>query len=742
MTCRPGLRVTGPALALAVGLLALLPAVAAAQEAPPAADAPRTGVSARLVISDITGVLGPGSTPPEPAEAEEGSRPTASGGGPGAPTADTPPPTDLGLQLLIENDGGRALGDLRVVAEVYEPAGTRSTLRAALDEQAPAGARVHLRDRTIRDGDGLQPGGVAGLSLTVDGEAAGWTGEDGVYPVSLALVRGRQVLDRVVTAVVYLEEQPAGPLLTTVVWPLTGEPWRAPGGAYPSDVDRAIRPGGRLDVLLGAVEDNTAPAVQLAPAAHLLEDLADRADGFMRTNPDGDTRRVGRQAPPADRASSFLERIRTTVEALPLSPLAAPYGEVHLAAMAERPGTLTAMAGRAVTEGRQRIARLTGRYPDDAAALPWVGLTPAAVDLMSSSHLLLDYEHLAGAPDTGQDPTIDVPPALRTVGSRSGRPVTATVADPYVADTIENPRDQHGVEAAVQRTLAETAMMFFQAPATSGRPLLILPPADWDPDRRFATALIDGLGEARWLQLGRAAKQTVAAGARPRRAALAAPPDPLTAALAGRIERLQSRLRAAAAATPGTAPVGSRPRNQLADQLLRTPSRWFLDGTGLEAEAMADGVASAVEDAFGDVAVPSAATVTLTSEEGEIPVTVERTTGGPIRVRVSVRSTAGLRWPEGRDTEPITLQPGASETVSFPVRAVSRGRLPVTVRITDPTGSVQLTRARVSVRSTAILSSGALVVVGTAVVLLLGVGLVRRRSPGAGEHDRRFEVVE
>jgi uncharacterized protein YfaS (alpha-2-macroglobulin family) len=127
--------------------------------------------------------------------------------------------------------------------------------------------------------------------------------------------------------------------------------------------------------------------------------------------------------------------------------------------------------------------------------------------------------------------------------------------------------------------------------------------------------------------------------------------------------------------------------------------------------------------------------ITLTSDQGSIPVTVQRSRGEAIKLSVEVTSPGHLTWPEGRRSETLELEPGGSQTVSFPTEARSTGTFPVTVRVTDPTGIHELGRSEMTVRSTAI-SGVALSLIGLVILVLLLLGALRRPEP-----RRRLEAV-
>jgi hypothetical protein len=90
--------------------------------------------------------------------------------------------------------------------------------------------------------------------------------------------------------------------------------------------------------------------------------------------------------------------------------------------------------------------------------------------------------------------------------------------------------------------------------------------------------------------------------------------------------------------------------------------------------------------------------VTLTSRRGAVPVSLENTTGYPVRLRVRVTSPK-LVFPSG-DQRTVTVSPHGV-TVTFVAEARSTGSFPMDVILTSPDGAVRFAGGRVFVRSTA-----------------------------------------
>ncbi|MTV25301.1 hypothetical protein FTX61_07750 [Nitriliruptoraceae bacterium ZYF776] len=715
----------GWARAITGALAAALLAGLVAAPATPAAGQQSDGPQVRLTLSAMRGVLGPGAVVPgDPSADELPERPTTR--------------SDLDLRVLIENTGSTPVDELRLVVEVHPAAGSRGELRAALDGDGPTTDPIHVHGTDVRDGGTVLPGVITGIEDVTASADIPWADDGGVHPLRLAVVRGTEVLDEVSTAVVWLNEPPSEPLQLAAVWPLDGPPWRTAGDQYPTGVDRAIRPGGRLDAILRAVEQHPDADVLLAPTAHLLEDLRDRADGYvLAERVDGgalETRQIGADEPSAEDAARTLERVRVLSEAQTHDPLARPYADADLTALLGRDDRLRELAGELASAGRQRLSRLLEGRADPSAFLLTTPFSPEVLDLIAADVIVAPYTGVDG-PDPRTDPTL--PDPVRDVRSAGGRPVTLLVADPYLSDLLAT-LPAGGAVVATQRVLAETAMVFHEAPGTADRALVMLPPEGWSPTVDEAQRLLGALADATWLELTnpRTMDATAVRGGTTSLATVEG--DPLPAAAAAELSRTLADLDAVSRARPpDVGELDGRSLARLRDELLRSTSRWYTGAARAEADALVRDVRSAIDATVGELTIASGTQITLTASEGSIPVTLQRTRGGPIEVRVQIDSQGRLDWPAGRESETLSLDDGATQTVSFPTSALSTGTFPVTVRVTDPSGRIEFDRTTLSVRSTAIAGPALLIVGGVAVLLLLAAA-VRRRPR---RRDRSLEVV-
>ena len=716
---------------------------------------------------------GPG---PAPAAAQTAEQPGADAEGPArismeaidlavGPGAAGVGRTDaIGWTLLVENAGAATWSRVEVVAEVHGALGSRSALRAAL----AGGSVPALVARTVVPaGDEPQvPGGIVRIEGLIPLSGPALSGPTtAVHPLRLQVLADGELVGRIDTAVVRIGAAPIAPLSTSIVWPLTSPPLRDPAGDVALALDPLTTRGGRLDTLLsalGAGPDGDAwDGVALVAALHLVEDLAIRAagpgpapgdDALVESSgtPSEDVLEGPAEQPPeqpaqedvppdaapgtgdeaVERAADLLRRIRSTVLALPGGPVVTPYADADLDRLLSSGPALQPLAARAALEGARRTTVLLGR-PQAPAVILEAPTSASVLDLLPSSTVLLPYTAI-DAPDLVLDVPLGEP--VRSLRSPTGRVLTAVIGDPYLSAALGvSSRSTPGDPVlAAHEVLVRTAMIHLEAPGRQGRSVLLLPPEDFDPDPRFAAALLSGLDAAPWLVLRSPAALVSAAGDDRAPASLAeAVIAPLPSRLIDALRRTERDLDLLVGATDGIPDdldlrVGARDLRSANDELMRAVSRSLPGGTDT-ALALLEGVRAGVTSAFGAVEV-AATDVTLTDRDGIVPLSVVRTGGVAVRLRVEVTGPAALTWPDGRVRE-LVLAPDATGSLEIPVRSGPTGRFPVTVRITDPTGERVLATDTLSVRATAV-AGPALALISALVIALTVIGTVRQRRRG------------
>lgn len=109
--------------------------------------------------------------------------------------------------------------------------------------------------------------------------------------------------------------------------------------------------------------------------------------------------------------------------------------------------------------------------------------------------------------------------------------------------------------------------------------------------------------------------------------------------------------------------------------------------------------------------------VTLTSQSGKVPLNIENRLQVPAHVHVSLKS-AKLDFPDGAEFDQV-LAPGTTTRIDARVTTRASGAFPLDVVVTSPNSIVPVTRARFTVRSTAISGIGLVLSIGAGLFLLL-----------------------
>ncbi|MGH3719593.1 MAG: DUF6049 family protein [Pseudonocardiaceae bacterium] len=489
-------RSAAAALVAVLGLL--MPGVAAGHSAQP----PRPNVLVRLELSDLS---------------------------PRVVSVDSAPV--LRVNGRVVNVGDRSITALRVRLQRDEPISSDEAAARALQGLAQA---PHVTRSQPLPGD-LTAGQSRPFQLEVPLRGAETTSlqinQPGVYPVLVTLDGNPDTggVARLASAPLLLpvlgippatSGGPIGPVLRrplrpaplTVLWPLAAAPDRLPtgpgepilvhsdsGGTDPLAAD--IAPGGRLDGVLGALEQAVPPgsplgaAVCVAVDPLLLETLDGMSHGYRVAHPGGISEGTG-----ARNARSWLDRLRGAVQGRCV--LALPYADADLVALS-RAG-LTDLEALAAGTGVRLVSDLLGVQPLTGVSWPAGQLlderTLADLTALQTHAVLLDPRgitpppaadadvvNLVGSSSSTANPGTATPGTAANPGAMPGGHAAAPVGllvDPLLTSALDSGAspasplsEQDGLGALVYR-------------AALGRPILLVPPRRWQAPGTEAGALL------------------------------------------------------------------------------------------------------------------------------------------------------------------------------------------------------------------------------------------------------------
>ncbi|HKR51354.1 MAG TPA: DUF6049 family protein [Pseudonocardiaceae bacterium] len=671
----------------------------------------------------------------------------------------------------VVNIGDRPLTKLGVRLQRGEPV-TSDEAAARAVRDVPEAPRVTRFQHLLRD---LNPGQSSPFQLDVplrggaDLESL-QIDEPGVYPLLVNLNGKPDFGDTARLAVVPLllpvlgippatVGGPAGPVVPppsqpvplTVVWPLAAEPARLPTGpgepilirsaqAGTDPVATDIATGGRLDGMLGALEQVLPPGSALAPAVCvaidplLLETVDGMSRGYRVAHPGGISEGTGAQD-----AQTWLDRLRGAVQGRCVLPL--PYADPDLVALS-RAG-LTDLEALATSTGVQLVRDLLGVQPLTGVSWPAGGVlderTLADLTALQTRAVLLeprgmsapavagDAVALAGSAPVGLivdsllTSALDTPPQPPDgdVGVVSSRP--AGTASPLAA--------QDGLGALVYRAAIDP----------DRRPVLLVPPRRWQARGTEAAMLLNTARQL--LETGFVAARDLPALATIRVAgpatAVVYPPQAATQEIppivtAG-VERDRDALRDLQVATVLDATADITPVDLLDPLrlgLLRGVSSAWRTQPG-QAALVTGELHGRLDELRRSVRiVQSPGPYTLAASDSPLLITVSNELPVGVQVALSLSETAGLR----AGAVGLQLVPARStRQFLIPAKVSRAGQFSVEARLSTPGGTALGEPSTLQVRSTAFGTVTVALTAGAGAALILLVARRVRRARRARE---------
>jgi hypothetical protein len=538
---------------------------------------------------------------------------------------------------------------------------------------------------------------------------------------------------------------PPQPAPLTVLWPLAAAPERlpsAPGEPMLLHSDRAgtdplaadIAPGGRLDGLLGALEQTVPPGSRMGAAMCvavdplLLETLDGMSRGYRVAYPGGISEGTG-----ARDARNWLDRLRGAVQGRCVLPL--PYADADLVALS-RAG-LTDLEALATSTGPRLVSDLLGVQPLTGVSWPAGEMlderTLADLTALQTHAVLLDRRGITSQPSpqaaadnvvslAGSSSSTANPGAIP--GGHGGAPVGLLV-DPLLTSALASTASplsaQNGIGSLVYR-------------AASARPILLVPPRRWQARGTEATALLNTARQL--LEAGFVAPRELSALAttHPASAAVAVTyppqagaeeiPPPVTA----EVQRDRGVLRDLQVATVLDPAANLKPATLLDPLrlgLLRGVSTAWRGQPNMAARVTAEESSRLDELRQSVRIVQPPGPYSLAASDSPLLITVSNELPVGMQVELSLSETAGLR----AGGVGLQLVPARStRQLVIPAKVNRAGQFSVDARLSTPGGTplgepstLQLRSAAFS-QVTVALTAGA----GAALVLLVARRIVRR----------------
>jgi hypothetical protein len=650
----------------------------------------------------------------------------------------TPQPTDvLRISGSVLNRAAEGFDDVEVSLHLGPPATGRTSLA---DLRADPVAQP-LASRPVRLANGrLEPGQRLPFALGAPVSELLTRGA-GVYPLQVTVVgRTTEGLRDLGRADTFLPYVPSGqqtsapssaPLPIAWVMPVTDQPRLTPaGGVTDGDLAAELAPGGRLDALLDAATALPAGTLVVDPALVSSVDVLTRAGYPIGPSAAGAT---GSADPDA---RSWLAQLSNHVVAPGgngrLDAVPIPFADADLEALlhAGRPD----LAQLVTERGRAVFQAVVGSAGTTRLAAPPDGrIDQAGADFLAH---------------TGANSVLLAPDGITRAGTLAAagtEPLAPVLPDPELNRLVgAGAAGEPTPRLAEQSVLAELAQAYLSSAAAGGTadPLVIAPPAGWDPGGAWASRLTEFTAGVPWLRPIGATELSEAASVRARRAGpteLRYPPAARGAELPADLIPPVAETLAETAGFAEALPARQTTTQPVTDTALTALSAaWRTDPAGSQERRLS--ADAGLDELRRSVRVVASPEITLTSRNGRLPVTLENNL--PESVTVTLVLTSLDRSRVRSDTSVSrTIQPGQKVQVEVAVRATSAGTFPVRLALQTPTGRQIGPAEQVLIRSTAagVVAIG-VTVAALAVLVLTVVGravrsLLRRRSRPPGGSD-------
>jgi hypothetical protein len=660
----------------------------------------RTGAAAlacaAITIVAVTAPAASATAPPAPPRAAAARKPTISLFNQPAWSALN---TALPMDVIIP---ASAVGDsLRVTA--HRTVTSRSAFTHTLDGQqlgnvlgrttAPVASLVSIgtvREISIQLGSNT----AAANSLPVS--------RAGVYPLEVALIDPTTgaTLSSFVTYLVAVDPTATSTTKLDVawIWELGTKPSRRSDGTFDPSVLNELQPSGRLGTL--ASELDTAGAVPLSVAV-----TPETLEGWTAAAGDSVTKDLD--------ITATLRNVRIGLNGQQV--ISGPYVNLNLPSLIT--GGLGAAANAEIVTGAGVLSTQLGQRADPRTAL----VNPADGDTFSrlrdsNVDRVVTPESSFTRVTTNLTPahpfTVDVGDgSITTAAPDTGLSFILAIAGGAASTT--------SAALTAQQILAGLSVTQFESPNVQ-RGIVLDAGSNWAPSPTLIKQLVHGLESNPLLTpvtldtyFNAVAVRSDDAGPARRTFAASKPGAPVVSA--ADYASAQADVNTLVALAPPTDPNIALGRRALLTVL---SADW---GTGSAARATAlgefDPVTAAIGGYLGKIQVPSKKTVTLTAEEGKIPLSFVNHGSRRVAIKVTLAAQK-LAFPDGA-SQTIELDPGTTTTQTFVVQTRTTGTFPLTITVTTADGRYLIQRTQITIRSTALNGVGLVLTIGAGAFLAL-----------------------
>jgi hypothetical protein len=627
----------------------------------------------------------------------------------------------LTLSFAATNNTDTPLEDLSAVLRIQSPARSRSLYELSLEQDE---ATPLIEASSFPLVGVIAPGETRTFELRDPLDLLETRGETALYPLRVQLLAGDVLQATIRTAVVFLHQDPEVPLELAWSWVLSAPlQMSAQGVLLPGALQADLAAGGRLNVMVEALDRITPTGVDVVMSPVLAEQLEAMAGGY-RELAGGVVRTVEQGTGGAADAADVLQTLQRVAARPGTEVVALPFGDARVPSLL-RSG-LDADIARLLAAGRDVVTRLLGTTPINSVFRPPAGqIEPASATALATREvgtLLVDPDTIPLDPNVPfAPPAGSARPVVRVLGNEDLAAITPDSGVPRVAATApDDPR------LAAQVALGELAALWLEFPGTLDRGASVIFSEESRYPPAFLGAFASLVADSPWLNPVRASDMAADIALAPEAELPQRSFRPLPTDFRTSLLRARGSLVRFSRTAQGAEEVVSR----LSSSLLTAEGGVALSDPDLAEDYVAF-VERTIEGTYRSVHPPTGPPLTLVSRNVTLPLRFVNDSPFDFRVSVRVIADRRLQFPRGSSRD-LVLPGGQVTLVRVPVQALATGRFPVKVQVlTAGASPVVLAESELVIRSTAYNRIALFLTIGAAVFLMAWWGrrfLPRRRS--------------
>ncbi|MBN2168339.1 MAG: hypothetical protein JW738_03775 [Actinobacteria bacterium] len=582
----------------------------------------------------------------------------------------------LNVTLINATEGN--LDEVSIRVKVHAPDKYRSDMDNTLKNKPIKNYRINKlmkKDETLKPGDNKFD-----LDLLIP---TSWF-SDGVYPLTVETLESNKVESSVVTQLIIMSgfnPEKQVPLKLATVFDVSGKPNRYPDGFFvDTDLAKDCSTNDKEECWTSTVveeltkRENFRCAIALSPL--ILEEMDEMSDGFTvekkgkKKEYEGDSNE-----------SSFTSNAISDLSAMAADDrfqfLDTPYAYPNLEKLSQMGWSED--SSDQIVKGRETYNDVLGTaIGEDYFFPPALMLNSNAISELKDvvgKHLVLSPK-LLERNDKGKrlekGMTLSNPVDIQVGDDGSG--ATAIFSDRRLEELIESIQSSDDVHGVTQLILAELTNLFLERPA-SMRSCVMLWPNYWRPSNSVTREVISTISNVPWLQTS--TLEDCFTEVKPiENASLEIPaPDTKPGSYYTDVNTARDSLTDYSNITFPDNPFTPI----LTDDLYVSESTiWEEYGSKAEGLKYSSYVKFTVEEELDKIIIPVSAAITLTSGEGDVPISVVNGTNYKVKAVLKFQSN-GLSFPEG-DSKKAVLEP-KENLFEIAVKAEKDGRVPLSATL-------------------------------------------------------------